>query len=240
MKTLDTQRPIVAVVLVLFVLAVAGCSMTPSLQNVEAVSLQTHSSADFSLHLMNEASPSDRPGTAAGEGASTAFDECINEGGFLGVISSPLCAAAGAAVGATVGAVATTITTIPDEDAAALNNIADSVSASRDWELKYRAEFENQARHNKATITDENGTTSIEVDLVDLGWKVSAGNQVSLRASISTVTIHHGKRYVNRYAHESPQLGVDQWVADDGGLISLELDSLLENLSSKMWDDFNR
>lgn len=222
-------------------LAGAACTTGPSVRDDAAVDIALPASTDFNVYLDNEVDPASRPGALAAEGARQGLEDCLKEGfPVLSLVVTPLCVAMGASTGAVTGAVVSAVTTLPDEEAAALARATVDALPARDWHAHYSRALAAEAKRRGKTVGSGPDTTRVHASIERLDWHIGVGNTAALRGRFSVGVIDDGRLRVRRFELAGRRRNVDAWSADNGAAIVAAMTALLAEAADRAWDGLDR
>lgn len=214
----------------------AGCAVTPSVRDVDEVSINILADSDFYLDLQNEADPDTRPGKLAGEGAAEGLKDCSDpDHPVFSVFMAPLCALVGATAGAVTGAAVTAATTVNEEKGDALKQQSNTVTAREFWRDMLLSKLESAGRDRGKRIVPYPEGKPVHVFLEDLPWKILPGDTISISGRF-TVAVRAGDDFARTsFNVSSAGHDIDRWIEGGTALIEQELESFWQQASERIW-----
>jgi hypothetical protein len=192
------------------------------------------------------------------QGAGLWFVQCAAQGGALGLIVSPLCAAVGAGLGALSAESEHSVKTSRSAVRAALEKYY-SHAALRDRMLGAAAQSGAQtlvmqavplpedkvSRHGNPWRFDEHVDSVIEIGVEELllpAWRSGATTNlptpVSVRTRVRVVQLEDSREIYNRsYSFVSEKKLFRQWGADNGAALRQALETGFEQIAEQIVDD---
>lgn len=230
---------ITRLVLVPVMLGIAACATQAGLPALETASFRLLDASDLTVSLANEGDASVRPGALAGETAADAAADCIGQAGIIGILISPLCAAAGAVTGAATGAVVTTAQTLPADDAESLFRASRTVMEASDWDARVAQAVRQSAPAHDVVLDSGAADSRVSFRVSNLRWRIFVGNQAAIECRAWIVVEHAGERFTRSYEHRTEARQVDDWIADDGQAIAAALEQLFVEVGDSVWSDLD-